>query len=146
MGRIREDTGRRTVITGVGKSSASVITSQDSHEGPGCNLSVGSVARREKRTARAIIWGALLMQDANNERGTRRTNDVRLFVHSSHSDAIVCPRLFRIRRIQNRGWALSLIREKQKLGCNCKTCQFVTQARGTDTNCFNLVLIAPRCV
>lgn len=31
------------------------------------------------------------MQDANNERGTRRTNDVRLFVHSSHSDDRMSP-------------------------------------------------------
>lgn len=50
--------------------------------GPGCNLSVGSVARREKRTGRDYLgrW----MQDANNDEG-HRTNDVRLFVHSSHS-------------------------------------------------------------
>lgn len=82
---------RRTVITGVGKSSGSVITSVGFPGGPGCNLSVGT---GQKRTGRDYLgrW----MQDANNDEG-RRTNDVRLLVHSSHSVDRMFPSVSEIR-------------------------------------------------
>lgn len=68
-------------------------------------MSVGSVARREKRTGRDYLgrW----MQDANNDEG-RRTNDVRLFVHSSHSVDRMFPSALNSFGIQNRGWVVTL--------------------------------------
>jgi len=62
-------------------------------------------ARREKRTGRDYLgrW----MQDANNDEG-RRTNDVRLFVHSSHSVDRMSPSALNSFGIQNRGWVVTL--------------------------------------
>lgn len=102
--------------------------------GLGCNLSVGSVARRVKRTGRDYLgrW----MQDANNDEG-RRTNDVCLFVHSSHSVDRMSPSVLNSFGVQNRGGAVTSL-GKQKVACNYKTCQFVMRIRGINTNYFVL--------
>lgn len=58
-----------------------------------------------KRTGRDYLgrW----MQDANNDEG-RRTNDVRLFVHSSHSVDRMSPSVLNSFGVRNRGWAVTL--------------------------------------
>lgn len=87
-----------------------------------------------KRTGRDYLGRG--MQDANNDEG-RRTNDVRLFVHSSHSVDRMSPSTLNSFGVQNRGWAVTLS-GKQKAACNYKTCQFITQTRG-ELNCFVLL-------
>lgn len=72
---------------------------------------LGSAAR-EKDRPRAIIWGVgCWMQDANNDEG-RRTNDVRLFVHSSHSADRMSPSVPNLLGVQNRGWVVTLRTKK----------------------------------